>query len=256
VTQSKDPGRFLEPSRTTKQELASRQDLVTYFDESVGSTVEKLQNFAKYVPTQDMRRFISRYELYKQILTVHGSIVECGVLFGGGLMAWAQFSEIFEPYNHLRNVIGFDSFAGFSELSEKDKTGTAIQLKQGGLAIDTHDDLLKAIDIFDQNRALKHIRKVRLVRGDASKTIPLYIQENPHLVVSLLWLDFDVYQPTVDALRHLLPRIPKGGIIAFDELNHEVWPGETVAVMEEIGINKLRVQRLSYGSTMSYAIIE
>lgn len=211
MTDSKDPGRFLEPSRTTKEEIAARRDLLAYFDESVGSTVEKLQNFAKYVPTQDMRRFISRYEVFKQILNVHGSIVECGVLFGGGLMAWAQFSEIFEPYNHLRNIIGFDSFVGFSELSVKDKTGTATQLKQGGLAIDTHDDLLKAINIFDQNRALKHIRKVRLIRGDASKTIPLYIQENPHLVVSLLWLDFDVYQPTVDALRHFLPRIPKGG---------------------------------------------
>ena len=52
------------------------------------------------------------------------------------------------------------------------------------------------------------------------------------------------------------PKIPKGGIIAFDELNHEVWPGETVAVVEAIGLSNLRIKRFEFGSTVSYAIIE
>jgi hypothetical protein len=251
-----DPGRFLEPTRTTQEEISMRQGLEAYFEASVGSNVEKLQNFAKYVPTQDLRRFVSRYELFKKILEVHGSVIECGVLFGGGLMTWAHLSEIFEPFNHLRNIIGFDTFEGFTQLSDKDKSGTAAQLKPGGLAIDTYVDLEKSIDLYDRNRVLKHIGKVRLVRGDARQTIPNYIQSNPHLVVSLLWLDFDVYEPTGVALHHLLPRIPKGGIVAFDELNHEVWPGETVAVMEEVGLSNLRIQRFPFGSTMSYAVIE
>ncbi|KAA0677908.1 TylF/MycF/NovP-related O-methyltransferase [Azospirillum brasilense] len=252
----RDPNRFHEPSRTTSGEVDFRIGIEHYFAEGIGTNVEKLQNFPKYVPTQDLRRFVSRYELFKQVLDVHGSIVECGVLFGGGLMGWAQFSEIFEPFNHLRNVIGFDTFEGFVNVSEKDRTGTAAQLKTGGLGVDAQADLERAIGLFDQNRVLKHIRKVRLVRGDACKTIPAFIEENPHLVVSLLWLDFDVYEPTVAALRHFLPRMPKGAIIAFDELNHEVWPGETVAVLEEVGLKNLRIRRLPYGSTMSYAVIE
>ena len=74
--------------------------------------------------------------------------------------------------------------------------------------------------------------------------------------MSLLWLDFDIYEPTLIALKYLIDRIPKGGIIAFDELNHEVWPGETVAVREALGLNKLRIQRFPFGGTLSYAIIE
>lgn len=252
----RDPNRFHEPGRTTTAEVDFRVGVEAYFADSVGTNVEKLQNFPKYVPTQDIRRFLSRYELFKQVLDVHGSIVECGVLFGGGLMSWAHFSEVFEPFNHLRNIIGFDTFNGFVSVSDKDRTGTAAQLTQGGLSIDTEADLEQAISLFDQNRVLKHIRKVRLVRGDANRTIPTYLEANPHTVVSLLWLDFDVYEPTVAALRHFLPRMPKGAVVAFDELNHEVWPGETVAVMEEVGLNNLRIRRFPYGSTMSYAVIE
>jgi|SRR3972149_2528578 len=251
-----DPSRFLEPSRTTTNEIQFRVSLEDYISNSLGSNVEKLQNFTKYVPTQDLRKFLCRYELFRKILHVHGSIVECGVLYGGGLMAWAQLSEIFEPLNHLRNIIGFDTFTGFVSVSEMDNTGTAFQGKNGGLAIDTYDDLLKSIALYNKNRFLNHIEKIKLVKGDVAESLPMYLKANPHLVVSLLYLDFDIYEPTVVALKHLVNRIPKGGIIAFDELNHEVWPGETIAVMQEIGINNLRVERLPFGSTMSYAVIE
>jgi len=251
-----DPSRFTEPSRTTEEEIQFRLVLDDYFQESIGTNVEKLQNFCKYVPTQDIRKFICRYELFKRILPVHGSIVECGVLYGGGLMSWAHLSEVFEPLNHLRNIIGFDTFAGFVAVSEKDKTGLAAQARTGGLAINAYEDLLKSIELYNQNRFLNHIEKVGLVKGDVAETLPAYLEANPHLVVSLLWLDFDIFEPTALALRYLLPRIPKGGIIAFDELNHEMWPGETIAVMEEIGINKLRLQRFPFGSTMSYAVME
>jgi hypothetical protein len=187
---------------------------------------------------------------------VHGSIVECGVLFGGGLFTWAQLSEIYEPLNHLRNIIGFDTFAGFTDVSEKDKTMRAAHGKQGGLAIDSYGDLQRAVELYDQSRMLRHITKVRLVKGDINETLPKYIEEHPHLVVSLLWLDFDVYQPTLTALKLLRPRMPKGAIIAFDELNHELWPGETIATMEAIGINNLRLQRFPYGGTLSYAVLD
>ena len=243
-------------SFNTEAEVDYRVGLETFFSESIGSNIEKLQNFPKFVPTQDLRRFAGRYELFKQVLDVHGSIVECGVLFGGGLLGWAHLSEIFEPFNHLRTVIGFDTFEGFVNISEQDRTGTAAQLKPGGLGVDVYDDLQRAIALMDQNRVLKHIPKVSLVRGDACKTIPEYLKANPHLVVSLLWLEFDVYAPTAAALRHFLPRMPKGAIIAFDELNHQVWPGETVAVLEEVGLRNLRIQRFPFGSTLSYARLD
>jgi hypothetical protein len=60
----------------------------------------------------------------------------------------------------------------------------------------------------------------------------------------------------VAALEQFVPRMPKGAVIAFDELNHEVWPGETVAVMKTIGLRNLRVERLPWGSTVSFAVLD
>ena len=69
------------------------------FDESACPTADKLRNFAKYVRRQDIARFLCRYEIFKRQLHVKGSLVECGVHHGGGLMTWAQISAILEPYN-------------------------------------------------------------------------------------------------------------------------------------------------------------
>lgn len=44
----------------------------------------KLKNFEKYVSRVALARHWMRYELYKKIKGTKGSIVECGVHWGGG----------------------------------------------------------------------------------------------------------------------------------------------------------------------------
>ena len=183
------------------------------------------------------------------------------MLGGAGVFSWAHFSEIFEPYNHLRNIIGFDTFEGFPSINEIDLKDRDDKVKSdslfpGGLKSEKLQNLENLIKIFDLNRPLQHINKIKLVPGDAINTIPEYIENNPQLVCALLWLDFDIYEGTKVALESILPRMPKGAVIAFDELNHPLWPGETVALINTIGINNLRIKRMSYGSTVSYAEIE
>lgn len=49
--------------------------------------------------------------------------------------------------------------------------------------------------------------------------------------------------------------MPKGSIIAFDELNNPISPGETVATLESIGLNKLELKRFDFDPYIGYAII-
>ena len=51
-----------------------------------------------------------------KILNIEGSIVECGVWNGAGLLSYAKLVEIFEPYSIKRKVIGFDTFEGFVDI--------------------------------------------------------------------------------------------------------------------------------------------
>lgn len=258
-TNSKDVSRIQEGKTTTQQNVDFRVALEEYYKTSGGSqttNVEKLQNFAKYVPRQSLTRFLAKYELFKKVLHVQGSIVECGVYLGGGLMTFAQLSAIFEPINHQRRIIGFDTFEGFPVIADKDKTSTSEHLKTGGMSVESFDDIKEAIALYDSNRTLSHIPKVQLIKGDIKETIPQYLKDNPHTVISLLYLDADLYEPTKAALEHCISRMPKGAIIAFDELNADTWPGETLAVLETLGIRNLRIERFPFDTYLSYVVLE
>lgn len=78
---------------------------------------------------------------------------------------------------------------------------------------------------------------------------------NPHLIVALLYLDFDLYEPMKLALDKILPLMPKGAVVAFDELNCEDFPGETTALSEVIGIDKLSLTRFPFEPWISYAVL-
>jgi hypothetical protein len=248
--------RFKDPSTNTKNDFDYLSSVEKYFEESQGSISEKLENFAKYSSRQSLTRFIDRYEMFKQVLNVQGSIIECGVLLGGGLMSFAQFSSILEPINLQRKIIGIDTFSGFPNVSTRDTKGKSQFAKVGGYNANSYEDLMKCIELYDSNRFINHMPKMELVKGDATKTIPKYIKDNPHLIVSLLYLDFDLYEPTKVALENIVPRMPKGAIIGFDEINMKAWPGETEAVLETLGIKNLRIKRSSFSSVSCYAVIE
>jgi hypothetical protein len=241
--------------RTNAEKLVAAKNH-SCFERNPDSWEKKMESFPKYVRRQNLTRFLVQYEIFKKILNVKGSIVECGVFRGGGLMTWAKLSAILEPVNLTRRIYGFDTFEGFPKISDKDTKGLGQHVKEGDLYSNSYDELQELIQIYDSDRFLGHIDKVKLIKGDASKTIPEFLQKNQHVVISLLFLDFDLYEPTRIAMEHFSPRIPKGGVIAFDELDNPLWPGETLALLDKLGANNLRIERLHFDPYIGYAVIE
>jgi len=223
------------------------------FERNPSSWESKIENFPKYVRRSKLTRFLALYEIFKRVLPVKGSIVECGVNHGFGTMTWAKLSAILEPVNLTRRIYGFDTFEGFPSVSAKDRSAASDHVKVGDLYADSHDELLELAAINDSTRFLGHIPKVKLIKGDACETIPQFIRDTPHVLVSLLYLDFDLYEPTRVALEHFLPRMPKGAIVAFDELDNPLWPGETLAMLEVLDKYKLRLQRLDFDPYIGFA---
>lgn len=232
-------------------------NLYTAFENSSLSLALKLQAFPSFVRRQDMAYLFAKNEIFKQIINVNGSIVECGVFVGGGTTTWLHCSAIYEPYNHTRKIIAFDTFDGFPELDEKDTAkGESEHLHKGGLSTvrSIDKELTDLIKIHDANRPLGHVNKVELIKGDACETIPKYVEDNPQLLISLLYLDFDIYKPTKIALQTLYKRVVKGGIIAFDEVNCKSYPGETIAMLEELDLTKVELKRFPFVTHLSYFV--
>ncbi len=238
----------------TEAEKTVGKDIARVFSQCPDSVETKLDHFPKYIKRQKLTRLLAIYEIFKRILPVKGSIIECGVYRGFGLMAWANFSAVLEPNNLTRRIYGFDTFEGFAAAGDLDE-GKQYNAKPGDLRADSYDELLELIGIYDTNRFLGHIPKVMLIKGDVTQTIPTFIEENKHLMVSLLFLDSDLHDPTKIAIEHFVPRMPKGAIIAFDELDNPIWPGETMGLLGTIGINSLKIQRFEFDPYIGYAVI-
>ena len=121
TAQSPEQFSMRDQSSQTESDRQVALDMEAYFDQGLGTNIDKLQNFPKFVTRQ-------------RVVGVHGHVLECEVFLGGGLMTWAQLSAIYEPYNHVRRIIGFDTFAGFRQLHAKDQGRNVSYAVECGLA--------------------------------------------------------------------------------------------------------------------------
>lgn len=247
-----------ELENQTKQNLKSLFDYEDYFEDSIGSTLSKIMAFPKHVTRQMMSKLLARYEIFKKILSVHGSIVEVGVCAGNGTFSYAHFSAILEPYNYTRKIIGFDTFEGFTEPTKKDRVYEIEHMKKGAYnSGGYYENMQEAIKLFDANRPLGHMQKIELVKGPVKDTLGPYIKNHPELIVSLLSLDVGLEETTTPVLELLYDRMPKGGIVTFDTVGFKGFPGQNIGLYEFFkGFSNLRIERMHFEPARTYFIKE
>ncbi len=56
---------------------------------------------------------------------------------------------------------------------------------------------------------MSHLDKVHIINGDATKTIPRFLKDDPQVIVALLHINFDIHKPTKIALKNFIPRMSK-----------------------------------------------
>ena len=214
---------------------------------------ELLRNLFLFVDRRAISRFLFFKEMYEKILDIHGSVVEFGVRYGVNQVILSNLRGVLEPYNHNRKIIGFDTFSGFPEVTEKDKGA-----KKGQYSVpEAYVDFLKGLmNLHELMSPLPEIKKHKVVKGDILKTLPKYLRENPHTMISFAYFDLDIYKPTIFALNSIEKYLGKGSVIVFDEINVEAWPGETEALREWMGKRNFRIIHSKYKAAAGYLIYE
>lgn len=201
---------------------------------------------------QTLSRILYYTKLYEKIVTVPGVICEFGCLYGATLSLLQNLRGIYEPYNYTRTIVGFDTFSGLSSIDPKD--GVAVKKGDFSTAKNYPKTLEAILALHESFSPLEHIKKSEIVIGDVSKTLPVWLKQNQHAVVSMAIFDMDIYRPTKDTLALILPRLTKGSVLVFDELNAKRFPGETLAVAEVLGLNNLKLQRDPNAPTCAWAV--
>lgn len=194
-------------------------------------------------------KILAHYELFKLSIDIPGSIVECGVFKGSSFIRFASFRELLSN-PHSKKIIGFDNFGSFPETKfEQDKKPREkfIQDSSGeGISQEQLMEVLKRKGIE---------KNVELVKGDVNITIPQYVKDHPHLRISLLNIDVDVYEPTKTSLEFLYPLVVKGGVIILDDYCG-LFPGANKAVEEYLGDKKHQIKRLPFCVSPCYLVRE
>lgn len=199
-----------------------------------------------------LSRVLYLNDIYQNIVNIPGVICEFGVHWGATLANLINLRSIYEPFNTSRVIYGFDTFQGFTNIHPKDgKLPQENDLATLTNYEDKLEEILKTIESFPPN---SHKKKFQLIKGDATKTIDIWLEENPHAIISMAIFDMDLYKPTKEVLKKIKPRLIKGSVLVFDELNCEQFPGETLAVMEELGLNNLSLKKNQFRPFASWAV--
>ncbi len=237
-------------------ETLTRQQLAQHFKDSPIPDDQILSNMGLFLNSKALSRLLFMNHLYEQIVDVMGVVMEFGTRWGPNLGQFAALRGIYEPFNRHRKIIGFDTFAGFPKIDSKD--GGSDMMEVGHLTVPENykDYLEKTLEFQERDNPLSHIKKFELCEGDATKTLPKYLRDNPETIIALAYFDFDVYEPTKICLEAIKPRLVKGSVIGFDELNDPDSPGETLALMEVFGLNNIQLKRFPYTSRTSYFVVE
>jgi len=218
---------------------------------------EIIANAGIFEKRQELTKQLFFNDIYQNhIVKTHGVLMEFGVRWGQNLVTLNNLRGIYEPYNHNRKLIGFDTFEGFPVLDEKD--GNHEIITRGALSVTKNYEqyLGELLDFHERECPLNHIKKNRLVKGDATVELEKYLNENPQTIIAFAWFDFDIYAPTKRCLELIRPYVTKGTVIGFDELNDREFPGETVALREVFGTHNVRIERNTYSGMQSYFIVE
>jgi len=236
-------------------DVNSRNSLQDLFFETPIPPEELFNNIGLFLDRRTISRFLFINELYQKIISIHGSIFEFGVRYGQNISLFTSFRGIYEPYNHNRKIVGFDTWEGFSAVDAEKDTGN---WKSGDFGVPDKYELYleNIITIHEQMAPIPNIKKHSLIKGDAIKTIDAYLKSHPETIISLAYFDFDIYKPTKECLEKIIPFLSKGAIIAFDEINVQEFPGETQAFREVLGTKNFRIHHSPFRANAGYIIYE
>jgi len=228
---------------------------VDYFNNSIGSPTDKMASLQRFMSRQNCAKFIGQLELFRLTEDVLGGILECGVYFGGGFMTWALIAAALEPYNYQCKVVGFDTFEGAKGLTDVDLRNPHFKRTEGEYYAPSHDDLIQAIELFDRDRALPHLPKAELVKGDIRETCHNYVDQHPEMAVRILHIGMNIYSPTVETLKAFMPRLSAGGVVAIDGLNYAT-AGCMQALNEIVGNRRLKLRTFDFYPNFTYFVVD
>jgi len=239
--------RYTDPRIVPHESVSEREsrELLTELLAATPIPAEYLiDNLPVYLRRCQLSDLLTMDALYRKVRGVPGVIMEFGVLHGRHLAAFTALRGFYEPQNSLRRIIGFDTFTGFPDVSRIDQVSPSAVVGRFRTSDDYPDHLREVLRAHELGEPLGHVQRSFVVQGDVRETVPRYLEENPETVIAMAYFDLDLYEPTRDVLKTIAPYLSRGAIVAFDELAHPKWPGETAALRDVLDLSQVTLRQI------------
>lgn len=175
---------------------------------------------------------------------IKGDFVECGTWKGGSSMLMAK--TLFDNAKFDVNLFLYDTFEGMSVPSSRDVSINGLEAADNWNTVKQDDKLFCFSEIDEVKANLLStsypIDRMHFIKGKVEDTIPQIIPEK----IALLRLDTDWYESTYHEMKHLYPRLTKGGVLIIDDYGH--WNGAREAVDQYFSENDIKplLNRIDY----------
>lgn len=222
-------------TQANNDQFSAREELWHLFKTCSIPEAEKERNLGLFLRSASLSRFLALSEIYKRIIDLPGSILDLGTWRGQNLIICENLRAIYEPHNKQRRVIGFDTFTGYH--SDKRESVNHTSFNQGTYSTETEYShfLESLLQTHVRINSLGHVPSGhRVIKGDVSKTVPQFLNEEKNLLVALAFFDLNLEQPTSEALMSIISRIPPGGLVVFFQLQRDFLPGEGLTYSQQI----------------------
>lgn len=240
----------------SKKEVQIRDEFLDFFlNRQPVAQDELMDNLGLFIHRRELGRILYMHELYQKIIGVEGVVMEFGCRWGQNLVLFENFRGLYEPYKVGRKIVGFDTFVGFLEPAPED--GDSPHMKKGtyNMPKGYENTLDYILNYHEQESPISHVKKYEIVKGDVSETINSYLSQHPETIIAMAYFDVDLYKPTKDCINAILPHMPKGAVLGFDELNYFGFPGETIALRDTLGIQNMKIQYSPLEPSCSYIVL-
>ena len=242
-------------SKSTGAQMEHREVLYRLFKERPMPDDQLMICLGLFMRSSAVAKMLFLNELYDLIIDKPGVIVEFGTWWGQNLVVFENLRALREPFNASRRVIGFDTFEGYANISDKDRRSDTIT--EGGYKVSGgYESYLDALlQYHEENSVLKNLRKTELIKGDVVSTAPAYFQQHPEMIVSLAYFDMALYEPSKAAFEAIRAHLISGSVVMLDEFNSREYPGETVAFREVMGDLDFDFRKSRYMTDRTIAVL-
>jgi O-methyltransferase len=213
--------------------MVAKMSLVNRAAQKIIAEVTKTPKFLKAIRIYKRYRtftMIPPYTFASNLLLCEkapetGCIVEAGVWRGG--MSAGMADMVPGRVHYL-----FDSFEGLPAAKEIDGEA-ALKWQRNVTGPEYYDNCRAERSFAEKAMAMSNAKQINIIQGWFNETLEGFVPLEP---ISILRLDGDWYESTMQCLSNLYPHVLQGGMIILDD--YYAWDGCARAVHDYLSLHK------------------